>query len=383
MADLSQQLSSITMNTPTSASFPKSPLPTTLNASANPTTGTTSSTRRFLIRAGRDHPQRISKNIVPKHNHRSYTSTTGAPLRSRPTPAARRLHTPAITTPPGAGNPATVSNLARVHMDFLRRQHQIRLASSARRHKKQLNIAPAPDPEPPADLTGMAMNAEFEMPVQPESPMLPSMVAGTTGRSRLGRKVETQTIDENSLETQMQGLNVSGGEQQSEVQNKTMPTSMPLGGHIVFNPPPSVPNPYHTPDLFLPNMDTRKTFQPPALSPTTKAGIAATATETNKQPLPPPLIRRNHNSASHTKHYNLPPSAITAMRELRASDPNKWGREQLAREFGCSPLFAGMCSAGLVSKTKIRKTQGGRQGVGRRIRRGERKARREAWGVQE
>ncbi|KAI9653899.1 MAG: hypothetical protein M1831_005584 [Alyxoria varia] len=385
MADLSQQLSFFSMNTPSSPSIYKTLIP--------------GSTRQLTVRAGRD--KLLHDSHRPLQQHRRYTAGAG-PQQQAVRPAvldAGRLRTP-VTTPPNAGNPTTMNQLLQRRIDSLKRQHQIRQASSARRHKKMLNIAPAPDPDPPADAASQQRSTpaeKLDLPRQPRSPALPSITAGTTGRSRLGRKGESQAIDEKSSEVQMQKMKVSEEDKQENPRKRPLMSSTP-GDHVVFNPPPSVPNPYHTPRLFLPRSDARKNMVPPSLSSATSTSSAAPTTSsiptssptaatevdnTNESSLPDPLIRRNHNSATHTKSYNLTPSIIAELRKLRASNPNKWGREQLAEKFGCSPLFAGMCSAGLVSKTKVRRTQTGRQGKGHRIKLEERRRRRELWGVQE
>ncbi|KAF2757662.1 hypothetical protein EJ05DRAFT_476887 [Pseudovirgaria hyperparasitica] len=104
-------------------------------------------------------------------------------------------------------------------------------------------------------------------------------------------------------------------------------TSIPHD-HIVFNPPSSTPNIYHTPLKFLPRSDPRRALL--ASNPLTAASA------TRKGPLP--QITGN----AYEKKYHLNAEQVAEIRRLRMDDPLKWTRNALARKFDCSPFLVAL-----------------------------------------
>ncbi|KAK7208412.1 mitochondrial ribosomal protein subunit L20-domain-containing protein [Myxozyma melibiosi] len=95
--------------------------------------------------------------------------------------------------------------------------------------------------------------------------------------------------------------------------NKAAPV-LPPG--LTYNPPPSAPSPFDTPDIFLPPHERAKVLTAPGV-----------------EVLPPPL------RAVEEKKYHLDEEQIEKIRQLREQDPNKYTRKVLAKEFGCSDFF--------------------------------------------
>lgn len=114
--------------------------------------------------------------------------------------------------------------------------------------------------------------------------------------------------------------------------------------YIVFNPPSSAPNVYHTPTKFLPKSDPRhktQSVQIPASIPKKPASsleaiASARLTAANKSL--PPLLQKPHE-----KKYHLGQEQIDEMRRLRAEDPRTWSRLRLAEKFECSEFFVSLC----------------------------------------
>lgn len=236
---------------------------------------------------------------------------------------------------------------------------QVRNASTTRRHRKLLNIPPAPTPFPGGD-PSHALSGK--------SPYIPT---GSSGRSH-------------------------------------RPRAMPQvrGDHVVFDPPSSAPNPMHTPPLFLPREDERRRLllqnqaQPQPAPATAQAETATTSSsELDIPPLTPPtsmvspvappssLPSALRNKESHTKSYHLGPEEIEEMRRLRTENENFWTRTRLAGHFNCSNLFVGtVCQASDARRrrearqsTLVKK----RWGPKRRAARRERYRRKEMWGRDE
>ena len=111
--------------------------------------------------------------------------------------------------------------------------------------------------------------------------------------------------------------------------------------HIIFNPPSSAPNVYHTPQKFLPRSDPRRKLHSlapvsSATPPSTPAASSPSAPQTPVQSLRP--VRK-----SHEKKYHLGQEEINEIRRLRAEDPRKWTRIALAEKFECSQFFVSLC----------------------------------------
>jgi hypothetical protein len=141
---------------------------------------------------------------------------------------------------------------------------------------------------------------------------------------------------------------------------KTLKSDGPKTSHIVFNPPPSAPNVYHTPVKFLPQDDIRRrlletgpsmyNLQQSPSSPSRgrqpRSPIAAPGTALRElahafpsglaprapadAPLPPPLAPPYVPAATLTQ------AQVDEVRRLRREDPENWPLRRLAREFGCS-----------------------------------------------
>jgi hypothetical protein len=97
--------------------------------------------------------------------------------------------------------------------------------------------------------------------------------------------------------------------------------------HIIYNPPSSAPNVYHTPLKFLPKDDPRRRLHT-LLRPTTP----------ETPPSLPPAVR-----PVYEKKYHLKEADIEEIRRLRAEDPRQWTRVRLAEKFECSQFFVSLC----------------------------------------
>lgn len=188
---------------------------------------------------------------------------------------------------------------------------------------------------------------------------------------------------------------------------------------IIYNPPSSAPNVYHTPLKFLPANDRRRQLAAlqaraaaaqsvaQGASPITRTGTQLSApsgynatlnslassygnmsssssssslpsSKSNPaQKLPPPLRQ------PYEKKYHLTETDVAEIRRLRASDPVKWSRQKLADKFECSQFFVGLVApapehaqrkADEVEELKKR------WGPRRRAAREDRKRRKEMWG---
>ena len=149
-----------------------------------------------------------------------------------------------------------------------------------------------------------------------------------------------------------------------------------LNDHIVFNPPSSVPSPYHTPPVFLPPNDPRRKLLAHSHS------HASPYNDPDRQ-LPPTI--KNHQP--YEKKYHLREKDFEEIRKLRTENATKWTRSKLAEKFGCSQLFIGLvCQA---SKEKLEQDRKElerikeRWGRRRRYAREDRVKRRELWGRDE
>lgn len=112
------------------------------------------------------------------------------------------------------------------------------------------------------------------------------------------------------------------------------PSKTETQDHIIFNPPSSAPNVYHTPQIFLPPTDPRRKLHSLAkpLAATSPPAEPATSAKT-LNPLRP----------QYEKKYHLKEADIAEIRRLRALDPRKWTRVRLAEKFECSAFFVSLC----------------------------------------
>ncbi|KAK5120731.1 hypothetical protein LTR85_006089 [Meristemomyces frigidus] len=122
-----------------------------------------------------------------------------------------------------------------------------------------------------------------------------------------------------------------------------LPSTTETQDHIIFNPPSSAPNVYHTPLKFLPKTDPRsrlRTSAPtssatPSTTPATSSISSPTAASTRSLPTP---VRPQYQ-----KKYHLTQEQVEEIRTLRAEDPRKWTRVRLAEKFECSQFFVSLC----------------------------------------
>lgn len=155
-----------------------------------------------------------------------------------------------------------------------------------------------------------------------------------------------------------------------------LPSKTEPHDHIIFNPPPSMPNVYHTPTIFLPKDDKRRLLQ----SPTTKSLLANTPTFTpsGKERLPPPVRK------PYEKRYHLTEKDLEEMRRLRTEDSMKWSVTKLARHFDCSLMFVcsvieGLAPGKIAMQAKVAEVVKSRWGTKRRVAREDRALRKEQW----
>ncbi|KAF2875625.1 mitochondrial ribosomal protein subunit L20-domain-containing protein [Massariosphaeria phaeospora] len=162
---------------------------------------------------------------------------------------------------------------------------------------------------------------------------------------------------------------------------------------LIFNPPSSAPNIYHTPSKFLPATDKRRLLYASALTRSTATALrtASPSTASPGTPLttpshPPPKPSAplpDPVRAPYEKKYHVSAADVEEMRRLRAANPRVWTRVRLAERFGCSQFFVGMVAKneGVAEKRRM-EDEKVRVGWGRRRReaREDRGRRREGWG---
>jgi len=146
--------------------------------------------------------------------------------------------------------------------------------------------------------------------------------------------------------------------------------------HIIHNPPPSMPNVYHTPAIFLPKDDLRKSLQTPG----TKSLLAGTPafTPSGKERLAPPVRK------PYEKKYHLTTADFEEMRRLRGEDPLAWSVKKLAKKFDCSGILVSLATEGLARKKQemqkaVTEAVKSRWGAKRMVAREDRQLRREQW----
>lgn len=145
------------------------------------------------------------------------------------------------------------------------------------------------------------------------------------------------------------------------------PSKTETQDHIIFNPPSSAPNVYHTPAKFLPPSDPRRAilqqYETPSATPKEESA-AATATTTQPSILASIAAQKLGYSTpaaqslapvrpQYEKKYHLAQDQIDEIRKLRAEDPRKWTRVRLAEKFECSQFFVSLC----CSAPEIKKEQ--------------------------
>jgi hypothetical protein len=207
----------------------------------------------------------------------------------------------------------------------LLQQQQRRLISTGRRTRKLLN-------QPPAPFLGG-----------------PSYITGSSGRSR------------------------------------TASTPAPATDYLVYNPPPSAPNVYHTPLKFLPPSDLRHRLASSSSPSASPASSTSAHPSSTAWPLTTPLPTAYRTPLPKKTH--LTPTDFDEMRKLRKEDPAKWTLNRLAERFQTHTLFAGRVTSGVISeeqrKEAARPHDEMRKKWGRRRReaREDKGRRREEWGL--
>ncbi|CAO2653323.1 Nn.00g027340.m01.CDS01 [Neocucurbitaria sp. VM-36] len=172
----------------------------------------------------------------------------------------------------------------------------------------------------------------------------------------------------------------------SYTSNRSTPT-------LVFNPPSSAPNVYHTPLKFLPKDDKRRQLYAAAQSYATTTAhrrqtspIAAPGTPLSSPSSLPPRPSANLPAPvrqPYEKKYHLSAQEIEEIRRLRQSDPGTWTRVKLAEKFGCSQFFVGMVAKAPEKADQVsREHEDARRrwGQRRRIAREDRERRKVLWG---
>ncbi|GAB7351619.1 hypothetical protein MBLNU459_g2233t2 [Dothideomycetes sp. NU459] len=162
-----------------------------------------------------------------------------------------------------------------------------------------------------------------------------------------------------------------------------------VSDHIVYNPPSSAPNVYHTPLKFLPANDPRRRLHSSFSSSAAhlpSAGASASSSSSSSAssgrsrasaPLPPPL------KPQQEKKYHLSSVEVEEIRRLRAEDPRQWTRVRLADKFGCSQFFVSLCCcAPEIKEERQRELEAikRRWGRAKKEAREDRVRRKEGWG---
>jgi hypothetical protein len=156
-----------------------------------------------------------------------------------------------------------------------------------------------------------------------------------------------------------------------------LPSKAETHDHIIYNPPPSAPNVYHTPTIFLPKSDKRRQTHDLAAQRHLKLAVGTTP-GLPQQRLPPPVRR------PYEKRYNVTEAQMEEMRRLRKEDPMAWSVTSLAKKFDCSRIFVSFVTEGLSEEkqnqqkvvTEIIKS---RWGTKRQVAREDRALRKERW----
>lgn len=132
----------------------------------------------------------------------------------------------------------------------------------------------------------------------------------------------------------------------------------PMGeDHIIYNPPSSEASPFHTPFLFLPQNDPRRSaLVRMRLSNASLIPGADAAAVKGEEDLPP-AMRYTRRLAQ----YNLNEADMKEMKRLRQEDPLTWNVKALATKFKCSPIFVSIVAPAPADHTKWREEKMERQ----------------------
>ncbi|KAG6057874.1 hypothetical protein E4U32_004908 [Claviceps aff. humidiphila group G2b] len=115
----------------------------------------------------------------------------------------------------------------------------------------------------------------------------------------------------------------------------------PAADTIIYNPPSSEASPAHTPFVFLPPNDPRRSAllrirQTTAAEEANKP-ITGESTTTENDNLPP-MMKYKRRMPRH----NVTEDDVETIRLLRAEDPITWSVSKLAAKFECSEVFIKM-----------------------------------------
>ncbi|EME46335.1 hypothetical protein DOTSEDRAFT_101803, partial [Dothistroma septosporum NZE10] len=165
------------------------------------------------------------------------------------------------------------------------------------------------------------------------------------------------------------------------------PSTTETQDHIIFNPPSSAPNVYHTPTKFLPTSDPRRALhtpaQIPANAPAARQGVLASIAA-QRAAVAPSAQSLKPVRPIQEKKYHLAQAEIDEIRRLRAEDPRQWTRARLAEKFDCSQFFVSLCcSAPEIKQEQDEELQQIKAKWGRRKRdaRDARQERKKRWGM--
>jgi hypothetical protein len=148
-----------------------------------------------------------------------------------------------------------------------------------------------------------------------------------------------------------------------------LPSKTEPHDHIIYNPPPSMPNVFHTPTIFLPADDKRRAI---------RAAIQAQQPQQQSAELAPPVHK------PYTKRYHLSGEDVDEMRRLRKEDPYKWTNTALHQKFDCSKYFVSIVIKGLAKEkaaeqNMVKKIIASNRGIRKRTILEDRAIRREKW----
>ncbi|KAK4626688.1 54S ribosomal protein L20, mitochondrial [Fulvia fulva] len=166
------------------------------------------------------------------------------------------------------------------------------------------------------------------------------------------------------------------------------PSKTEAQDHIIFNPPSSAPNVYHTPAKFLPKSDPRRALHTTSApteesAPAPRQGILASIAA-QRAAAAPPVESLKPVRPIQEKKYHLTQAEIDEIRRLRAEDPRQWTRVRLAEKFDCSQFFVSLCcSAPEIKQEQDQELERIKAKWGRRKRddRDARQERKKRWGM--
>lgn len=108
----------------------------------------------------------------------------------------------------------------------------------------------------------------------------------------------------------------------------------PAGDHIIYNPPSSAASPLHTPFIFLPETDPRRTAILRMRLSSGEGSDLAIKEAPKGAHLPPAMSYQKR-----TARYHLTTEDMAEMRRLRQEDPVTWSVSKLAKKFDCSDII--------------------------------------------